>query len=172
LAMEKMPNPPGLEISQSGSAVIIRRPWLNWTALLVIPYFAFLLWLILDSSQSQRPAETALTVILIAWVSYFALGSLFNTTKVTIRASSVDCVTRPFPLSLDCHVTGENIRDVVVQMRARDIGFVSCAVSYAVMYVDAEKKRRMLVARNARKEQAEFIAESIRQILGVGEAAT
>lgn len=165
--------PEGLDVLRQGEAVVIRRSWRTWT---VLPLFFFLVfwfgflgfWYYHAFTHRNTPLATFLFPLLhvAAGVAlgYFAICSLVNQTDVIISTSRVRCVTGPLPWWGNRDMPSGDIRGVAVRVRSGNRG----AQWYALMYVDAANKEHTLLRSTPRQEQAEFIAASIRDILGLG----
>jgi hypothetical protein len=176
MGMEKMPIPEGLDVSQSGDAVVIRRSWRNFLVLPVfiflIPWFGFLgFWYYHAFTMKHTPVAMLLFPLIHVGagvgLAYFAISSLINKTDVIISSSRVRCLSGPLPWWGNRDLPAGDIHGTSVRERRGNRG----SVSYAVMYVDAENREHTLLIPTPRREQADFIATSIREILGLGEAA-
>ena len=173
--MQKMSIPEGLDVLRSGEAVVVRR---SWRTLAVIPLFFFLIfwfgflgfWYWTAFTSRNAPLIMFLFPLLHLGaglcLAYFAISSLVNTTDVIISTGRVQCVTGPLPWMGNRDVAASDIRALSVRERRGNRG----AVSYALMYVDTANKERQLIT-SPRREQADFIAASIREIIGLGESA-
>lgn len=163
--------PEGLEVLQSGGAVIIRWRWRNWISVGVLFFIVFWCYSLFASGRLRPDGPNGIAVpifigALVIWVAYTAFGSILNKTDVTITGSRVTSVTTPLPTSLNRDVAAAEIRSLVVRRRPNG----RSSVRYAVVYVNAEGAERTLVGVYPREEQANFVAASIRQIMGIGEA--
>jgi len=173
--MEKMSIPEGLDVSQQADAVVIRRSWRNLMVLPVflflIPWFGFLgFWYYHAFTAKHSPPMMFLFplfhVAAGVGLGYFAVASLVNATNVSISTTSVSSKTGPLPWWGDRSVPAEAVRGLIVRERRGNRG----SVSYALMYVDAANKERPLLSPTPRREQADFIAASIRTLLGLTES--
>ncbi len=165
--------PEGLDVSSRGDAVVIRR---SWRTLVVLPIFFFLVFwfgfLGFWYYHAFTTRNTPLIMILFPLghvavgfaLGYFAVASLVNKTDVIVSTSRVKCVTGPLRWWGDRDVAAGDIRGLRVRERRGSKG----SVSYSLMYVDGANKERTLLLPTPRQEQAEFIAASIREILGLG----
>jgi hypothetical protein len=169
--MEKMPIPEGLDVSQAGDAVVISRSWRNLGA---IPLFFFLVfwfgflgvWYYIAFTTHAPLMMFLFPLVHLAvgvGLAYFAVSSLVNQTDVIISTSRVKCITRPLPWRGNQDLPAGDIRGVTVRERWGNRG----SVRYALMYVDTANKEHTLLASMARREQADFIAASIQEILGL-----
>jgi hypothetical protein len=167
-----MPIPEGLDVLQSGDSVVIRRSWRTWAVLVMIPFlifwFGFLgFWYYHAFTDPKAPLMMFLFPLLhlaagVA-LAYFMVCSLVNYTDVMISGSRVRCVIGPLPWWGSRDLPSEDIRGVTVRERWGNKG----SVSYTVMVVDASNRERTLLSATPRREQADFIAASIREILGL-----
>jgi len=173
--MEKMPIPEGLDVLRSGDAVVIRRSWRTWAVLpiflFLIFWFGFLGFWYYHAFTSRHPPLAMLLFPLLhvavgVGLAYFAISSLVNQTDVIVSTSRVRCVTGPLPWWGNQDLPAADIQGVNVRERRGNKG----SVSYALMYVDAANREHSLLS-TPRLEQADFIAASIRDILGLNEPA-
>ena len=164
--------PEGLDVLQQGDAVIIRRSWRTLAALpifiFLIPWFGFLgFWYYHAFTMKHAPLVMFLfPLIHLAaglGLAYFAAASLINSTNITISTSSVKCETGPLPWRGNRSLPAEVIRGLVVRERSGNKG----SVRYAIMYIDAANKEHSLLLPLSRRKQADFIAASIRELLGL-----
>ena len=173
-----MPIPEGLDVLQSGDDVVISRSWRTWIVLAMFPFlifwFGFLgFWYYHAFTHPNTPITMFLFPLLhlgagVAF-GYFAVCSLVNRTDVIISGSRVRCAIGPLPWWGSRDVPSEDIHGVNVRERWGNRGSVNYrnSVTYSVMYVDSENRERTLISAIPREEQAEFIAASIQEILGL-----
>ena len=167
-----MPIPEGLDVSQTGDAVVIRRSWRTWVVLplffFLIFWFGFLVfWYYHAFTSRNAPLIMFLFPLLHVGagvaLAYFAISSLVNQTDVIISTSRVRCVTGPLPWWGNRDLAAGDIHGVNVRERTGNRG----SIRYVVMYVDPANKEHTMLPPTTRREQADFIAASIRTILGL-----
>lgn len=86
-----------------------------------------------------------------------------NKTDVVISPSGVRVVTGPAPWTGNKTVSIEDITAVVVRERAGNRG----SKTYNVMYADRSQKERKLVSWLSESDQAEYVAATVRETLGL-----
>jgi hypothetical protein len=175
--MEKMPIPEGLDVIQSGDEIVIRR---RWRTLVVLPIFFFLIFWFgflgfwyYHALTAKHPNPMMLFFPLIhvavgVGMAYFAVASLINRTDVIISGSRIRCITGPLPWLGNMDLPAADIHGLTVRERQGNKG----SIRYVVMYVDAANREHSMLLPTPRREQADFIAASIRQILGLEEAVS
>jgi hypothetical protein len=184
-AMEKLSIPKGITVFKSDSGVVIRWTWRTWGSYVLLAFLV--IWVSaavagMTHLHGHPPVQTHMARHRLSVISspafapvwfglvgllfgYVAMGGLFNQTDVTISEGGVRVVTRPLPMSVDRDVQAAMVQGVLVrQQRSRN------SAGYSVMYLNPAGKERMLVSSMMKEEQAEFIAASIRQILGLSDA--
>lgn len=172
--------PEELDVLAVAGNAVIRRRWLTakiipliFIAILWNGFLVFFYWGLLG--KAKAPTVVALLPLLHVGVgvllAYFVIASLFNQTDVTISGSSVRVAHRPVPWPGNKAVPTSEITGVLVRIRPGNRG----APSYAVMYADRARHERTLLAGLPQSEQADFIAQTIRERLKltpVGEGST
>ena len=168
--------PEGLDVVQQGDSVVIRRSWRTWAVIpicfFLVFWFGFLgFWYYHAFTDRNAPLIMVLFPLLHVAVGfgllYFVICSFVNSTDVTISTASVKIATGPLPWMGNCEVGAADIRGLVIRERMGNKG----GVTYTLMYVDGANRERRLMRASGRREQLEFVANSIRQILGIGNAA-
>ena len=86
-----------------------------------------------------------------------------NKTDILISSASVRVATGPAPWIGNKEVSVDEITEVVVRERSGNRG----SKSYTVMYADRARKERKLAASFPESDQAEFVAQTIRDSLGL-----
>lgn len=153
--------------------ITIRKDWRTWKviplAVFVVVWDSFLVgWYGIVLSKPDAPLMTALFPLghlaVGVGLTYFVLASLVNKTDVEISSMGVRVVTRPAPWIGNKAVALSDLMDILVRERAGGRG----SVGYAVMYVDRFNKERPLLRAFAyERDQAEFVANTIREKLGI-----
>jgi len=178
--IEKMAIPEGLDVLQSGDGgVVIRRVWRNWWT--VIPMAGFLVfwfgfigcWYYMAFTQKHSPPLMLILFPLLhvaagLGLAYTLICNVVNRTDLSVSPLSVKCFTGPMPWIGNREVSSAEIRGVAVRERRGNKG----RVRYALMYVDPANKERTLISGITRKEQAEFMEASIRELLGLRDGAS
>ena len=165
--------PEGLDLITTPHGIVIRKVWRSWK-LIPLAFFA-VVWdsfLIFWYSQAFTKSNPPLMMVLFPighvavglGLTYYLVASFMNTTDVTISATGVEIKTGPAPWIGNKHVPVEDIRDIIVRERAANRG----TLTYNVMYADQSRKERKLIAWITQPDQAEFIADTIRDTLGLG----
>ena len=164
--------PEGLDLLPAPEGLVIRKAWLTWKiaplALFAIVWDGFLIfWYSQVLSRPHPPLMAVFFPILHVSVgvglTYFVLASLVNKTDILISSSRVRVATGPAPWFGNKEVSVEEITDVIVRVRYGNRG----SMSYTVMYADRARKERTLVVSLAESDQAEFVAQTIRDSLGL-----
>ncbi|MES2597542.1 MAG: hypothetical protein V4662_19495 [Verrucomicrobiota bacterium] len=96
-------------------------------------------------------------------ITYYVLASLVNKTDIVISSSGVRVVTGPAPWLGNKEVRVDDITAVVVRERRGNRG----SMSFNVMYADRSRKEKKLVTSLAELDQAEFVAQMIREAIGL-----
>ena len=164
--------PEGLELINEADGITIRKVWLTWLiaplAIFALVWDGFLFfWYAQALSQPNTPfmilffpiAHIAVGV----GITYYVVASLFNKTDVVISLSGIKVSTYPVPWFGNKEVKREEITDIIVRERIGNRN----RRTYAIMYVDFSRKERKLVASIPESDQAEFIAQTIRDATGI-----
>jgi hypothetical protein len=96
-------------------------------------------------------------------ITYYVVASLFNRTDVVISLSGIKVSTYPVPWFGNKEVKREEIADIIVRERIGNRN----RRTYAIMYVDFSRKEKKLLASIPESDQAEFIAQTIRDTTGI-----
>jgi hypothetical protein len=164
--------PEGLELINDAEGITIRKVWRTW---LVAPLAVFaIFWdgfLFFWYSQALSSPNAGLMILLFPMIhvaagvgiTYYVVASLFNKTDVVISLSGIKVSTYPIPWFGNKEVKREEITDIIVRERTGNRN----RRTYAVMYVDFTRKERKLVASIPESDQAEFIAQTIRDTTGI-----
>lgn len=96
-------------------------------------------------------------------ITYYVIAASVNTTDVTISESLVEVASGPVPWLGDRSITVDQFTAVLVRERRGSRG----ARTYSVMYADRQRKERTLLKGLPRLDQAEFIADTIRDTLAL-----
>ena len=164
--------PEGLNLLPAANGIIIRQVWLTWKiaplALFAIVWDGFLFFWY--SQALSRPHPMLFTILFpIGHVAvglgltYYVIASLVNKTDILISSASVRVATGPAPWIGNKEVSVDEITDVVVRERSGNRG----STSYTVMYADRSRQERKLVSFLSESDQAEFVAQTIRDSLGL-----
>ncbi len=164
--------PEGLDLITASHGIVIRKVWRSWK-LIPLAFFA-VVWdsfLVFWYTQAFTKSNPPLLMVLFPighvavglGLTYYLVAAFMNTTDVTISPGGVQIKTGPAPWIGNKDVRLEDIRDIVVRERSANRG----NRIYDVMYADASRKERKLLAWISQADQAEFIAETIRETLGL-----
>jgi hypothetical protein len=166
--------PEGLDLISEPNGIIIRKTWKTWgiipLALFAIVWDGFLFfWYGVALTRSHPPLIMILFplghVAIGVGITYFVVASLFNKTDIIISNSSVRVITAPLPWVGNKEVQVSEITDLVVRTRTGNKG----GRTFAVMYVDRARKERKLATWISEEDQAEFVAQTIRNRIGLKE---
>jgi hypothetical protein len=164
--------PEGLDLLTAAGGIVIRRVWRTWK---IAPLMVFtVLWdgfLFFWYAQVLSRSHPPLAVVLFPLghvavglgLTYYVVASLVNKTDILISSSSLRVTTGPLPWIGNKDVTVDEIANVVVRLRSGNRG----STSYSVMYADRSRKERKLVGFISQSDQAEFVAQTIRDSLGL-----
>lgn len=164
--------PEGLDVVPCMDGVVIQKSWLNWTiaplALFAIVWDSFLCFWYSKVLEHPNPPLMAILfpighVAVGIGITYFVVASLVNKTVVVITRSSVKIATGPAPWIGNKEVRSDEITEVIVRERSANRG----SRKFTVMYADASRKERKLLGGLGESEQAEFVAQMIRETLGL-----
>jgi hypothetical protein len=164
--------PEGLDLLSAANGLVIRKVWLTWKiaplALFAIVWDGFLFfWYHQVLSQPHPPLVAVLFPIghiaVGIGITYYVIASLVNKTDIIISSSSVRVAIGPAPWIGNKEVSVDEITEVVVRERSGNRG----GKSYTVMYADHARKERKLAASFPESDQAEFVAQTIRDSLGL-----
>jgi hypothetical protein len=164
--------PEGLDLISSASGNVIRKVWLTWKiaplALFAIIWDSFLFFWYSQVLFKPNPPLMAIFfpighLAVGVGLTYYVIAALVNKTDILISTSSVRVATGPAPWIGNKEVRSEEIMDVVVRERSSNRG----SMGYTVMYVDRSRKEKNLVAFLSQSDQAEFVAQTIRNTLGL-----
>jgi hypothetical protein len=164
--------PEGLELINGAEGITIRKVWRTWLvaplAIFAVFWDGFLLFWY-SQAISQPSAELMIfffPLIHVAagvCITYYVIASLFNKTDVVISLSGIKVSTYPIPWFGNKEVKREEITDIIVRERIGNRN----RRAYAIMYVDFSRKEKKLVASVPESDQAEFIAQTIRDATGI-----
>ena len=152
--------------------IVIRKTWLTWKivplTLFVVFWDGFLfVWYSTVLSQRNPPLMAVVFPILHVAVglgiTYYVLASFVNRTDIAISSMGVRVQTGPAPWAGNKQVRAEDIYNVLVRERTGNRG----SKSYSVVYADRSRQERKLVTSLAERDQAAFVAQSIRDTLGI-----
>jgi hypothetical protein len=165
--------PEGLELINDADGITIRKVWRTWLvaplAIFAIFWDGFLLFWYSQAISQPSPAETMILffplihVAMGVCITYYVVASLFNKTDVVISLSGIKVSIYPVPWFGSKEVKREEITDIIVRERYGNRN----RRSYAIMYVDFSRKERKLIASIPESDQAEFIAQTIRDATGI-----
>jgi hypothetical protein len=164
--------PEGLDLITSPRGIVIRKVWRSWKlipmALFAVAWDSFLFFWYTQAFSTPNPPLMMVIfpighVAVGVGLTYYIVAAFVNSTDVTISSSGVQVKTGPAPWIGNKEVRVEDIRDILVRERAANRG----ARTYNVMYADRSRKERKLIAWIPHPDQAEFIAETIRDTLGL-----
>lgn len=163
--------PEGLDLIESPFGTTIRKTWRSW---MVFPLAVFaIFWdgfLFFFYSSLLTKAHSPGAVFMLfpiphvcvgIGLTYYVLASLVNKTDFVISESGVTVTSGPAPWIGNCQVRADEIEQVMVRERRGNKG----RRTYSVMYAGSSRKEKRLVSWLANQDQAEFIAETIRDIL-------
>jgi hypothetical protein len=164
--------PEGLDLINDADGTTIRKVWLTW---LVAPLAIFavfwdgFLFFWYSKALTQPDTQFMMLFFPIAHVAvgigitYYVVASLFNRTDVVISLSGIKVSTRPIPWFGNREVKREEITDIIVRERSGNRN----RRTYGIMYVDFSKKEKKLISSIPESDQAEFIAQTIRDTTGI-----
>ncbi len=164
--------PEGLDLINGEYGTIIRRVWLSWRiapiALFAVFWDGFLFFWYSKALAQSDPEFMALFfpighVAVGIGLTYYVLASLFNRTDIVISLSGIKVCSGPVPWFGNRDVRREDITDFIVRERSGGRG----RRTYAIMYADYSKKERKLISSIPESDQAEFIAQTIRDATGI-----
>ena len=164
--------PEGLDLLSAANGLVIRKVWLTWKiaplALFAIVWDGFLFFWYHQVLSLPHPMLFTILfpighVAVGLGLTYYVIASLVNKTDILISSASVRVATGPAPWIGNKDVSVDEITEVVVRERSGNRG----SKSYTVMYADRARKERKLVSYLAESDQAEFVAQTIRDSLGL-----
>jgi hypothetical protein len=164
--------PEGLDLINDDNGTTIRKVWLTWLvaplAIFAVFWDSFLFFWYSKALAQPNTEFMALFfpighVAVGIGITYYVVASLFNKTDVVISLSGIKVSTGPFPWFGDRNIQREEITDIIVRERSGNRN----RRTYTVMYVDFSKKERKLIASIPESDQAEFIAQTIRDTTGI-----
>jgi len=183
ISTEKLSIPEGLDLIDSINLTTIRRVWISWKVapliIFAIAWDSFLVFWYSVAFKGHTP--WIMVVFPIGHVAvglgltYFVIASLFNKTDIECNPLGVLVKTYPLPWIGNCAVRAEDIKGIVVRERfgnrsGNQFGNQG-SMTYSVMYIDSSRKEKKLVKGLTALEQATFIAQVIRNTLGLPEEA-
>ena len=167
--------PEGWDLRQGPEGTVLYRSWRSWAVLPLIAFTVFwdgflaFVYVAMFRSPHHVPLVGILFPLLHVAVglglTYSIFTTLFNRTEVRITSGGVRVYQGPLPMWGNQTVSRGDIADILVRNRSGSRG----SVSYSVMYVDRDRRERPLLASVSQSDQAEFIAGTIRQRLGLRE---
>ena len=169
--------PEGLDVLNTSDGLIIRKRWLSWTvfplALFCVVWDSFLLFFYTMLLRSPHPHWPILLfpvghLAVGIFLTYSVFTTLFNKTDVRLSSAGVQVSKGPLPWPGNKAVEVGEINEVLVRARSGNRG----ASTYSIMYADRERRERPLLTGVAQSDQAEFIASTTRQRLGLREPTT
>jgi len=164
--------PEGLDLIPTTDGAIVRRVWLSWRtvplALFAVVWDAFLVfWYWQALSRPSTPVMAVVFPVMHVGVgigiTYYVLASLVNKTDVAVARAGVTVSTYPLPWTDNRTLSADQITDVLVRTRT----WSRNSTTHVVMYADRARKERRLVSGLSQSEQAEFIAQVVRQTLQI-----
>ena len=164
--------PEGLDLITAPQGIVIRKVWRTWKiiplAIFAIAWDSFLFfWYTKALSAPNAPLMAIIFpighVAAGIGITYYVIASLVNKTDVTISPSGVQIQTGPAWWIGNKEVPLDEISQVIVRERSMNRN----GRTYNVMYADRSRKERKLVAWISQSDQAEFIADTIRETLGL-----
>jgi len=176
--MAKMSIPEGLDVLQLQEGIVIRRVWRSWIALPLCFFLVFWFGILgfmyygMFTSRHTPPFIFFIPLFHVAaglGLAYYVISTLLNQTDIIISPSNVKCTTGPIPWPGNLEVPATGVHGAVV--RERNSGRRANSMTFTVMYVDASNRERKLLSGLPHREQADFIAASIEQILGLPQPA-
>ncbi len=168
--------PEGLELINDADGITIRKVWRTW---LIAPLAIFVIFwdgfLFFWYTQAFAQPDTQFMMLLFPMahvavgigMTYYVVASLFNKTDVVISLTGIKVSIYPFPWFGSKEVKREEITDIIVRERTGNRN----RRTYAVMFVDFSRKERKLLASIPESDQAEFIAQTIRDATGIKKQA-
>ena len=170
---EKLSIPEGLDLIESANLTVIRRIWISWKIapliLFAVVWDSFLVFWYLKALKSHPPLAAVLFplghVAVGIGLTYLIVATLLNKTDIECNALGVRVNTYPIPWSGNCAVRVDEVKGIVVRERSGNQN----SVNYAVMYIDPSRKEKKLVRGLTALEQATFVAQTIKNTLGLPE---
>jgi hypothetical protein len=167
--MESASIPKGFEVMREGDTLIIRLIWKRpWDAVLLLPVLFYSV-LLFGSIEILRllpvPNLGPLSLVVVSAVMgacflYVYICSCVNKTDFVISASGVKIETGPMPLGIKTEVAARDIVALALKGPQRKKYCHRCRL----ICIDGRNEERVL-REFKNREQAEFVAESIREIL-------
>lgn len=164
--------PEGLDLLTTSDGAVIRKVWLTWKiaplALFAIFWdgFIFFWYFAALSKPHPRLIEVFFPIGHVAvgvGITYYVLASLVNKTDIVISRSGVRVTTGPAPWVGNKEIRVEEIADVIVRERSWNRG----SRTFVVMYADRSLKEKKLVTGLSEPDQADFVARTIREAIGL-----
>jgi hypothetical protein len=164
--------PEGLDLVVAQDGITVRKVWLTWK-ILPLAGFAVIWDTFMFFWYSQVLSKPNPPLIMVFFpighvavgigLTYYVVAALVNKTDVVISSSGIRVVTGPAPWFGNKEVRVEDITDIMVRERWGNRG----RKTYNVMYADRSQKERKLVSWLPESDQAGYIAETIRDTLGL-----
>lgn len=164
--------PEGLDLLPTANGIVIRKVWLTWKiaplALFAIMWDTFLFFWYSQVLSRPNPPFMAVFfpighIAVGIGITYYVIAALVNKTDVIISSSNVRVTTGPAPWIGNREVRADEITEVIVRERSGNRG----SMSYTIMYADRSRKERKLLSALSESDQAEFVAQTIRDTLGL-----
>ena len=165
--------PQGLEVLEGGlGESVIRRSWRTWQAVPILffvifwnGFLCFWYWkaFTMPRFQWSMVLFPLIHVAVGAGLTYYVIASFVNRTDVILRSAGVKVVTAPLPWLGNCVVNREDLTAVLVRKRYGNKG----RVYFQLLYVDRARREQTLVRSVSLEEQANFIAQRVRQYFNV-----
>lgn len=164
--------PEGLDLITTADGLVIRRVWRSWK---LIPLAAFavvwdgflIFWYSVALSSAKAPLVAVLFPILHVAVgfgiTYYVIAAFMNKTDVVVSPTGVKITSGPAPWIGNKEVKMGDLCHIVVRERYMNKG----ARAFDIMYADQSRKERKLMGWISQSDQAEFIADTIREAIGV-----
>jgi hypothetical protein len=163
--------PEGLDVITASDQLTIRRVWLNW---MILPFALFaVLWdLFIIFWYHQALAKPTPVLMLLfpighvavgIGITYYVMAALVNKTDVILHPSSIQVVTGPAPWIGNKKLDPSDVTEVIVRERSSGRG----RQTFDVMYAGQSRKEKKLVWRLPERDQAEYIAQTIRARYGL-----
>ncbi len=167
--------PEGLDLMHEGDGIVIRKTWLTWKvaplAIFAVFWDGFIVFFYYQILSKPHPLVAVLFPLIHAAVgaglTYYVVASLVNKTDIQISSTGVRVATGPVPWFGNKEVGIDEITDIVVRERTGNRG----ARTFAVMYADRSRRERSLAPAYSQSDQARFVAQTVRDTLGLASPA-